>query len=89
MVYQYTKQIQSALDDVISSMEEWDGKIIAEAYENHVLKSDVNVMEYVKTQYKELLSPVVSSFTIFHINDECIFYLTLECRFIFLWISIL
>ena len=63
MAFQYTKQIQLALDDVISSMEEWDGKIIAEAYENHVFKSNVNVMEYVKTQYKVLASPVVSCFT--------------------------
>ena len=65
MTVQYTKQIQSVLDDVISSMEEWDGKILVEAYENHVLKHDINLMEYVKTQYKELLSPVVSDCIVF------------------------
>ena len=70
MTVQYTKQIQSVLDDVMSSMEEWDGKIIAEAYENHVLKCDVNVMEYVKAQYKELLSPVVSCVSIFDYFDQ-------------------
>ena len=64
MAFQYTKQIQTSLDDVISAMEEWDGKIIVDAYENHVLKSHLNVMEYVKNQYKALASPVVSCFTI-------------------------
>ena len=65
MTVEYTKQIQSVLDEVISSMEEWDGKVFVEAYENHVLKHDVNVMEYVKTQFKELLSPVVSDCMVF------------------------
>ena len=64
MAFQYTKQIQLALGDVISSAEEWDGKIIAEVYENHVFKSNLNVMEYVKTHCKVLASPVVSCFTI-------------------------
>ena len=64
MAFQYTKQIQTSLDDVISAMEEWNGKIIVNAYQNHVLKSNLNVMEYVKNQYKALASPVVSCFTI-------------------------
>ena len=65
MTVQYTKQIQSVLDEVISSMEEWEGKILADVYENHVMKHEVNVMEYVKTQYKELSSPVVSYVTVY------------------------
>lgn len=70
MTVQYTKQIQSVLDDVMSSMEEWDGKILVEAYENHVLKSDVNMMKYVNIQYKELLAPVVSCVSIFDCIDQ-------------------
>ena len=70
MTVQYTKQIQSVLDDAMSSMEEWDGKILVEAYENHVLKSDVNMMKYVNIQYKELLAPVVSCASIFDCIDQ-------------------
>lgn len=70
MTVQYTKQIQSVLDDAMSSMEEWDGKILVEAYENHVLKSDVNMMKYVNIQYKELLAPVVSCVSIFDCIDQ-------------------
>ena len=45
-------------------MEEWDGKIIVGAYGNHVFNHQVNVMEYVKRQYKELSSPMIRNLSL-------------------------